>query len=901
MKQFLDTIWGDGKGTRCVVSGKKYAHEFHTSNGAAMLRAEKHAKGKKDVWYGVSLLSGKRRHKDDVISTKAFWLDIDIKPDRPDCYHSVILAVTALRSFVDKYELPEPTVLQSGNGLHVYWILDTPVEPAKWHRIARALQMVCVEDNFLADGSITTDIARILRVPTTKNYKDESNPKSVELLTDIEITTYAELEDKLAQYIFKVELADAAEAENAKFAIELPSTPKDANAIAERCGQMRLLRDTRGDLPEPQWYAGLGVLALCIDGEDFAHEWSKGYSRYSTSETAAKFERAKEFAPTTCSKFHTVNPSTCQACPFFNKVVTPVQLGETVTPIEIPAPAPADANSEAIVAATKPVELPVPKPYQVGKEGVFLVIQGENKDDAPERQRIMEQPLWVSRLMLAEGVTGAEIEISWITARGQHRSANFDGGLLAVPQSFERELRLRGITFFWQIKAVIPYVNACINYLSRMQDEELVFSKFGYTEDHSGFVIGNDLIKDGARESARISGRIDAKRVRMCAEKGTLEGWRDAVQLFDQPQFWMHRFSILACLGTPLFAVAGNEGSILSLAGESSGGKTTAANAGIAAFGKPDAFTIDPQSTMKSFFEYWRQAGSLPVVINEAATIKREWMTILALAAANGTARGTMTQDSRLRDPGTWQTLTILTSNTHLLQLPESVLTDAARRRILELSFETHNLLPLSIGSPVNKAIEKNYGVAGRLFMDFVMSNRESIANDINRRVEALQKGVDSVHRYNVWLIATASVAADIATSLDIVRFDTEDCIKNALGTLLTQANEVKSPLEQVDDALADWLTQHQRDIGVKEISNTNAWIDEPFATPRGRYNAKAGEKFEVCVPVKQFRAYCLELGIDGNRIRKYMVEKGAVERGVRLARHSSNVRCYVLPYTADE
>src|SRR5690606_35064080 len=148
-------------------------------------------------------------------------------------------------------------------------------------------------------------------------------------------------------------------------------------------------------------------------------------------------------------------------------------------------------------------------------------------------------------------------------------------------------------------------------------------------------------------------------------------------------RFWPHRFTVLACLGTPLLALSGNEGSILSLAGESSGGKTTAANLGIAAFADPRAFTIDPQSTMKSFYEHWRQAGNLPVVVNEAATIRKEILSNLALAAANGKARDTMTQDGRLNDSGVWETLTIFTSNLSLLQFPNYILSDACKARIL--------------------------------------------------------------------------------------------------------------------------------------------------------------------------------------------------------------------------
>jgi hypothetical protein len=594
MKQFLNKIWGDyEQGFRCLVSGEKMRHEFFELNTEAIAGAER--KTKTDVWYAPSILSIRKRKIENVVAVKAFWLDIDIKPDLENAYKSITAAVGSLTEFIEKYDLPSPTYVKSGNGLHIYWILDKHITPDKWHPIAGALREACVEFNLLADHGITIDIARILRVPDTKNYKDPNNPKAVTVLQDNDTCTYEELASALSAFTFKVELRKDAEKANAQFKVDLPQTPKDANEIADRCPQLGLLRETKGNLPEPQWYAGLGVLALCSDGERIAHEWSSGYPAYSHKETQDKFERAKEFAPTTCSKFYEVNPTTCQKCPFYQKVSTPVQLGESVTAIALPQPGLTGTD----VAQSKPLELPVPKPYLCGKEGVYLIVQSD--DEAPERQRILEHPLWVSRLMLGEDGAGSEVELSWIDAKGKHRTASVRTKSMAQPSAFEAELRDRNVHFFWQIKAVIPYINACINHVAKEMSEETVYSKFGLTEDNSGFVLGNDLITEHGRSHAHISSRIDTKRVKMMAEKGTLAAYRKATKLLDQPQYWMHRFTVGACFGSTLFALSGNEGSILSLAGESSGGKTTSANLGIAAFADAKAFTIDPQSTMKRF------------------------------------------------------------------------------------------------------------------------------------------------------------------------------------------------------------------------------------------------------------------------------------------------------------
>jgi hypothetical protein len=891
MNNFLAKIWGESEGFRCVVSGKKFSHDFLDDTVEVFKVPEK-----KDVWFAPAIFNTDQRKAENVISSRAFYLDIDC--GKENGYENITEAAGRLKEFVDQLDLPSPTCVRSGNGLHVYFLLETAVGPEKWRRIAHALQLATADLGLKADHAVTKDIARILRVPGTFNYKDPKNPKPVELLTEITECTYEELTESLSEYLFQVELAETAKLDNRQFEIEYANTPKDAERISELCPQLRKFKETGGDIPEPVWYAGLGVLALCDNGLEIAQRWSSGHKDYSPRSTERKFERAREFAPTTCDKFRDVNPDDCKGCPFNGKITSPIQLGETVTEIVRPGSEIAADNIQSLAPQKLPAPL-APPPYKVAKEGVYIMIAATD-DEPPQKERLLEHPLWVSRLMVGEDGKGTEIELTWINADGKTRKASIRTNMLASPQVFEGALRDVNIYFFWSIKTVLKYINDSVMHVARTSKEETVYGKFGFTDDLTGFVVGTDIIRSGGRENANISSRIDRKRVGLIAEKGTLTAWKNAGRLLDEPRLWMHRFTVLACLGTPLLALSGNEGSILSLAGESGGGKTTAANLGIAAFADPKAFTIDPQSTMKSFYEHWRQAGNLPVVVNEAATIRKEILTNLALAAANGKARDTMTQDGRLNDSGGWQTLTIFTSNIHLLDLSDKILTEASRRRILELSFTEKNKLSLSLGRPINDAIDKNYGIAGRLFMDYVMKHAEEVKELIEERVKKLEDGVDSVHRYNVWLIASASVAADIAEGLDLIDFETDDCISNAIRTLKRQAKEVKTSEEKVVELIGDYTSEFQQGIGNKGMG-TGAWFRDPVGAAKGRYTSKDNHVFELALPLRQFKDYALDRGVDANQVREYMAAMDARETSVRLSREGGSVWCYVLPWRVEE
>ena len=106
-----------------------------------------------------------------------------------------------------------------------------------------------------------------------------------------------------------------------------PDEPTYAESVARKCAPLARFRDTVGNLPEPDWYACIGVATHCADGEIFAHEYSSGYGGYTFKETQARLDRAKNFGPTTCTHFQSINPIGCEGCQYRRKITSPIQLG----------------------------------------------------------------------------------------------------------------------------------------------------------------------------------------------------------------------------------------------------------------------------------------------------------------------------------------------------------------------------------------------------------------------------------------------------------------------------------------------------------------------------------------------------------------------------------------------
>jgi len=196
--RFLDTVFGpaldDDIGVVVLWSPKTQAHALSNINEAATLALRWNA-DRRDVYVGTciykpilqnALKANPRRRGTaaDVIALVALWLDIDQKAENK------VGGLQDPAAFLDKLPLSPSVVIGSGHGLHAWWLLDEPFVlhshedrnraraiTQRWYHLARNLASL---ENATLDP--THDLARVLRVPGTTNWKDPEHPCPVELL-----------------------------------------------------------------------------------------------------------------------------------------------------------------------------------------------------------------------------------------------------------------------------------------------------------------------------------------------------------------------------------------------------------------------------------------------------------------------------------------------------------------------------------------------------------------------------------------------------------------------------------------------------------------------------------------------------------------------------------------------
>ncbi|MFN9371937.1 MAG: hypothetical protein ACK6D3_08650, partial [Planctomycetaceae bacterium] len=199
MESFFETLFQDAVSPerRLVVftlPGQR--SEFFTSSDAAAQYASS-KQSTHDVYFGVALMgpTAAGRGQLEQVSALAFlWADIDLAGSAHPG-HPLPQTIEEAQSLLAEMPYRPSLVVDSGHGLHAYWLFDEPIvlatpsdrEAARhlskaWHgRICElARKRGWVLENL-------GDPTRVLRPPETTNHKLKGQPAAVRLLQSTQL------------------------------------------------------------------------------------------------------------------------------------------------------------------------------------------------------------------------------------------------------------------------------------------------------------------------------------------------------------------------------------------------------------------------------------------------------------------------------------------------------------------------------------------------------------------------------------------------------------------------------------------------------------------------------------------------------------------------------------------
>ena len=858
----------------------------------------------------------------NALQMRSFFLDLDCGDTKP--FQDQGAAINALKQFVKWNNLPHPTLVNSGRGIHVYWTLREPVPAEKWRAAAESLKKLCREQEFAADPAITADVARVLRIPGSRNFKD-TPPKPVVVLGRMrDPVDFDAFVSKLPEPDMELVLSPAVRAlvtEDPLAQRLLGNKVSKFSRIMKRtlagdgCEQLKYAVTHQKDLDEPLWRAALSVAWHCEDNEKSIHNISKRDPRYDPDETKAKAISTK--GPYRCDRFDDLRPGVCQDCKFWGKIGSPITLGQEIKegePLKVANGTVLDGNNDTEGdhvnghAQTTYSEIKLPRNYfrPVGG-GVARKDKGEPDEDGNATEvhtTIYHNDLYVTR-RVNDPESGENLVWRLHLPKDEPREFTVPLEFVTSREEFRKALSRQGVPAYKKrLDLIMEYASAWTENLQEIDAAEEAHRQFGWADYKTmdSFVLGRrkifaDRVEDNP-PSVSTAGYAHAFE-----PEGNEQEWKGLMNFYNRPGMEIHQMIIGICAGAPLMALTALHGGILHLFSDKSGvGKTTTSLAGLSLWGDPDKIISHQEDTLNSRMHRAELFCNLPVVMDEITNITPEQASQLTYQVTNGYQRSRL-QGSANRERWRgrpWHTIMVTTANSSLFdKLTSTKMTaEGETRRVMEYEVQRTLFNNKSETDNFAESLKHNHGFAGEHLVQSYLQNMNSTKNGMQTLRTSIDVacGLKAEDRFYSAMTAAALVGLQHLKSMGMVEYDLvalkEWVIKTFVPGCLGNMADLEMTMSRVlndyvnVDNYGAVLRIRSSDTGVGTTPLELEQLTVPDKQPGFRFVARyeTDTKVLFLIPAP-FKKWCTEKQISYHSITKQLQK----EYGARMVKKRLN------------
>ena len=827
-RTFLSSVLS-AEGYYCVVGLKpdsdKKIQKFFPSIEAVLEVAENLKNEGYNAYFALSTFeNGASRKGSNAKYLKSFFLDIDCGAGKE--YINQAAGVTALRLFCKATQLPRPTVVNSGRGLHVYWTLDEQIAAAEWAPLAEKLKILCKNNNLHADPSVTSDVARILRVPGTMNFKSDP-PSGVQLLGEIAAAIPLSVMQRVTFSIGDVPAGLFTGAPATGPSDETTDTLAGnyrnvfktimVKTIAGKgCAQIKKVVEEQATITEPMWRAGLSIAKFCVDGDKAIHKISAQHPGYSPDDTATKAALIR--GPYTCDKFEEYSPGICGDCKHKGKFKSPIVLGREIQEATEEDNVVLDIPEVSATVPQQPYVIPsYPAPYFRGKAG-GIYKRGKDKEGDPIETLVYHNDFYITRRLSDKDVGDAMVMRLHLPKDGVREFTISLKSILAK-DSFRDHMAMHGVAVL-NMGELMSYATAWVNKIQAQTTAEQAHRQFGWTDDSlTSFIVGDkDIRKDRVDHNPPASSTV--KLFPAFQSKGTMEGWREIMEFYNRPGMEMHQYVIGMSFGSPLMAFSPICASLFHMYSKDSGlGKTTAMLAGASIWGNPELLMLKEVDTVASKMARAEAYKNIFLPLDEMTNIAPKEASDAVYQLTGGMQRNRMSgssNDERTRGEA-WHLMVCSTGNTSLIErigLYKS-LPKAEAARILEYRAEKFHFDTKSETDVLSTNLLKHYGHACIPYIQYCITHMDEVKElyaSTQTRIDAAA-GLSQPHRFWSAQAANAIVGLLIAKRVGLINFSVADVVKWLVEVLKTAKGSIDTMDAGIEDTLSNYLADNYTNI----------------------------------------------------------------------------------------
>ena len=768
-----------------------------------------------NVYFGVNPLhnrpSSGRGRAEDIGAMVSFSIDIDFKGEGHKTNKNYPPDWEVAKKVLINANCPLPSlVVFTGNGTHLYWLFESPSivsnsstsenESELFHKAIR---------NVLAQGGyeidVTGDLARVLRVPGTKNFKNLNDPRPV-VLWDDESTKKRYHKDELLTWAAAhapTSFETIKKVEDASYKANVDEA--DASIMLNFCSFLQYCASNANTLPEPEWFAMINNLALAKKGgNDLVHKLSETHQNYTMEETQERIDRAqREQRPHTCETIHNL----VDVCPYggcavkapialvtshwsdsleavytmlnksgnpqitrrhhtdlavlganvpelYDRCMTRIgsliskrELSELKKNVENIKQKKEDYKEEYDLTEIAGFSCKLPRGYKITEENVLL----STKDD--RITEVMECPIYISARFIGDDEELKEL--------------SFNGKKIIVPASKIAsnsplvQLSNEGIPISEvNARAVVRYLHDFQKENRNYIPKKKMTRSLGWKQDGS-FLPGNsdlNLILPGQKTPTPPS----------YWKLGTIEEWSPfANQACNYPYA---RLVLAAAFAAPLLKRLSHRNFVIYIFGTSAGGKSAAKKLGASVWGPVDEFFHDLDGTDAGIEGLLSKMRNLPVFLDEKQATDRDQKAmdrlVYKIANGKGKLRGSWHGESSSLGSSSgecWQTITCM-SGEHALTNNGSA--EGVQNRILEIYCEAV-ITDRKFASSLHSINQYAYGVAGEAFLNHILSiSTEDLLTRYNSLLDDLTANNSDKREDSLSHLAVLAVSDSIRQNL---------------------------------------------------------------------------------------------------------------------------------------
>jgi len=837
-----------------------------------------------NIFVALSSFKGYSRKADEAKAVKSFFVDLDVGEGKG--YESKDSALNALDKFVVDSELPRPVRIDSGGGVHAYWIFDKDVPAPEWKPYAEKFKNFCLQHGLNIDPVVTADLARILRCPDTYNQKTIPPTPTKVIDKDIPIYSFDEFKNFLGEVAqsqddilasiprgnLSPDQIKAAKLDNyeTKFA---DLAVKSLNG--EGCNQIKFILENAKTLTEPVWRAGLSIAVNCSDGEEAIHTMSEEHPGYSKEATIKKvtLPDGGRLKPYYCTTMEEVNPGGCTGCPFKGKVSTPINVVkelQTTPPSDNAVVHTPDPKTGTMVSTLKtlPEEL---YPFVYGKNGgiYYLVVEQDEQGNTVRQNPVIVSLYDIYPTKRIFSVADGEcLLMKAMLPNDPEREFLLPIKHVYAVEKFKEVIASNGVLFNPGNKEVGYLMNYIIKWgqhLMNKNSAEIMRMQMGWTPNRESFVIGaTEYLRDGKEVSSPTSPlcRGIAKHL---SRAGTYEGWKEATNKLNTPSLELHAFTMLAGFGSALMDYTSTSGVTMCLTGESGAAKTGALYSALSVWGNPKDLSV-LEATENGMTGRYLGLHNIPFGLDEVGNILPKTLSQLIHKISQGKSKIRMQASVNAeRDHEMAASLVaIFTSNQSLYDKLTTLKKDPNGEvaRLIELTIRKPEVFKddASLGRDIFDQFRFNYGWAGPEFIKAVYKIGESgVSNLIDKWCIRFKKdfGEDTAYRFYENVVAVALTAGEIANGADITKFDLERIYHKIVAEMVAiRDNVVKINSVNYESIIADYINRNQ--TGILAFKDNKIIME-----PRGPLVVRVeNDSHKMYISKTEFDKYLHEMGI---------------------------------------